>query len=139
MASIIDDIYDVYGTLDELKLFTDAIERWDISAIDQLPSYMKYFYQSLLDVYLEVERELGKIGKSYRFQYAIDEMKKLVRAYFEEAKWTYSGYAPTIEEYMKVALVSCAYMMLSITSLVGMGELTNGRYGWTWGKNFEFL
>ncbi|CAA2968925.1 (-)-germacrene D synthase-like [Olea europaea subsp. europaea] len=62
LTSIIDDIYDVYGTLDELKLFTDAIEMWDFSAVDQLLSKMKYFYKSLLDVYLEAEKELGKIG-----------------------------------------------------------------------------
>ncbi|CAA2990414.1 (-)-germacrene D synthase [Olea europaea subsp. europaea] len=131
MVSIIDDIYDVYGTLDELKLFTDAIEMWDFSAGDQLPSYMQYFYKSLLDVYLEAEKDLGKIGKSYRVHYSIDEMKKLVRAYFEEAKWTYNGYTPTLEEYMKVALVSSAYMMLSTTSLIGMGELvTKEAFDW---------
>ncbi|KAL4593838.1 hypothetical protein ACB092_M009800 [Castanea dentata] len=50
MASTIDDIYDAYGTYDELELFTDAIKRWDINRIDQLPEYMKLCYKALLDV-----------------------------------------------------------------------------------------
>lgn len=40
----------------------------------------------------------------------------------EEAEWCYSKYIPRMDEYMKLALVSGAYMMLSTTSLVGMME-----------------
>ncbi|KAK4484398.1 hypothetical protein RD792_006977 [Penstemon davidsonii] len=100
MASTIDDIYDVYGTLDELQLFTDAIQRWDVSALDQIPQYMRYCYQALLDVYAEAENELDKTGKSYCVNYAKEEMKKLVRAYYEEAKWLYNNHIPTMDEYV---------------------------------------
>ncbi|CAK9134282.1 unnamed protein product [Ilex paraguariensis] len=123
MTSIVDDIYDVYGTLEELVLFTDAIERWDISALDQLPEYMRLCYRALLDVYSEMEKEMAKQDKTYCVNYAKEAMKKLIRAYFQEAKWLNEGYVPTTEEYMEVALVSGAYMMLSTTSFVGMGEL----------------
>ncbi|KAF5948756.1 hypothetical protein HYC85_014713 [Camellia sinensis] len=70
LTSIIDDIYDVYGTLEELALFTDAIERWEISAIDQLPEYMKPCYQALLDIYNMIDEEMGRKGRSYRVHYA---------------------------------------------------------------------
>ncbi|KAF2284338.1 hypothetical protein GH714_020774 [Hevea brasiliensis] len=42
LLTTIDDIYDVYGTLDELELFTDAVQRWDVNAIEQLPDYMNW-------------------------------------------------------------------------------------------------
>lgn len=49
LITIIDDVYDVYGTLEELELFTDAVERWDVSALEQLPDYMKIYYHSLFN------------------------------------------------------------------------------------------
>ncbi|KAF8391450.1 hypothetical protein HHK36_023755 [Tetracentron sinense] len=123
MTSILDDIYDVYGTIEELQLFTEAIDRWDISAIDQLPEYMKVCYRALLDVYDEMEEEMTKEGRSYRVYYAKEQMKTQVGAYFVEAKWLHRGHIPTMEEYMHVALTSSGYPMLAITSFVGMGEI----------------
>ncbi|KAK7312915.1 hypothetical protein VNO77_37159 [Canavalia gladiata] len=121
MTSIIDDIYDVYGTLEELQLFTEAIKRWDISCMDSLPEYMKSCYQALLDVYAEIEQEMIKEGREFCLTYAKNEMKILVQAYFDEAKWYNSNYIPTLEEYMDVALVSSAYRMLTAIAFVGMG------------------
>ena len=98
MTSTMDDIYDAYGTFEELELFTEAIERfdtcklptfiicivcdtyirpgfifrWDINSIDHLPEYMKHFYVALLDVYKEIEEEMEKEGNQYRVQYAIE-------------------------------------------------------------------
>ncbi|XP_052178671.1 (-)-germacrene D synthase-like [Diospyros lotus] len=101
MMTIIDDIYDAYGTFEELALFTHAIEKWDVWATQQLPEYMRLCYEALLDVYNMIEEEMAKQGRSYIVDYAKLVMKKLVRAYFEEAKWFHQGYTPSTEEYMR--------------------------------------
>uniref|UniRef100_A0A2C9UWS1 Uncharacterized protein n=1 Tax=Manihot esculenta TaxID=3983 RepID=A0A2C9UWS1_MANES len=54
LLTTIDDIYDVYGTLDELELFTDAVQRWDVNAVEQLPDYMKICYLSLHNTINEI-------------------------------------------------------------------------------------
>ncbi|MCD7465299.1 hypothetical protein HAX54_001009 [Datura stramonium] len=58
MISVIDDTYDSYGTLNELVVFTDAVDRWDVSEVDRLPNYMKMIYTSLLDLFKEYETEI---------------------------------------------------------------------------------
>ncbi|KAL6316125.1 hypothetical protein AAG906_015955 [Vitis piasezkii] len=63
MTSILDDIYDAYGTPGELKLFIEAIER-------SASEYMKPSYVALFDVYKEIEEEMEKEGNQYRVHYA---------------------------------------------------------------------
>ncbi|XP_021287788.1 (+)-delta-cadinene synthase isozyme A [Herrania umbratica] len=130
MASIVDDTYDSYGTYDELILYTDAIERWDIKCIDELPDYMKISYKALLDVYEEMEQLLEQ-GKQYRVEYAKKAMIRLAQAYLLEAKWMHENYKPTFEEYKSNALPTSGYAMLAITAFVGMGDVvTQETFNW---------
>ncbi|KAK6774036.1 hypothetical protein RDI58_029275 [Solanum bulbocastanum] len=93
-----DDTYDTYGTLDELTLLTNAIERWNIDASEQLPPYMKITYHALLDVYNEIEKELRNENKSFFVNYSINE-------------------------YVKNGALSSTYHLLATTFLLGMGDV----------------
>ncbi|XP_056163102.1 (-)-germacrene D synthase-like [Syzygium oleosum] len=134
LISILDDIYDVYGTIEELVSFTEAIEKWSVDAMDGLPEYMQAYYKVLLDLYDEIGNELAMKGRSYRLVYAKEAMKKQARGYFDEAKWFHTGYTPTMEEYMPLALLTTGYEEIAITSLVGMGEVvTRDAFEWLLG------
>lgn len=65
-------------------------------------------------------------------------MKKSVRAYLQEALWFNKNYVPKMDEYMKVSLVSCGYLMLATTSVVGMGDLATKEV-FDWMKNEPFI
>ncbi|KAK1368317.1 (+)-delta-cadinene synthase [Heracleum sosnowskyi] len=133
LASVVDDIYDLYGTFEELLLFTDAIERWDTNALDLLPDYMKVCYQALLNTYSEMEKVLEEeAGRpSYRVEEAKNSFTRLAKAYLHEAKWFKESYFPTTEEYMNLALLSSGYGMMATNSFVGMGdEATREAFQW---------
>ncbi|KAM0058751.1 putative geranyl diphosphate diphosphatase [Helianthus debilis subsp. tardiflorus] len=66
---VIDDIYDTYGSYDDLVLFTEAIQRWDLNEMEQLPEYMKICFEALYntnnDICDKVMRERGFSVQSY--------------------------------------------------------------------------
>ncbi|KAJ8621940.1 hypothetical protein MRB53_030469 [Persea americana] len=134
LTSVMDDIYDVYGTMEELRVFTDAIQRWDQSAIDQLPDYIKVHFCTLLAAVEKFEEELTREGKSYRISYLKEAFKEVSKHYFIEMEWLNSGYSPTLEEYTSVALITGAYFMLTLVSYVGMGDIATKEV-FEWEKN----
>nr|QLC36837.1 terpene synthase 25 [Cannabis sativa] len=132
LTSITDDIYDAYGTIDELEILTQAMQRWDISYIDKLePEYLKTYYKAMLDSYEEFEKELKK-KEIYKLEYAKEEMKRMIRAYFEEARWLNQKYFPSLDEHLRVSYVTnCGNIMLIATSFVGMDDIvTNQTLQW---------
>ncbi|KAF8408838.1 hypothetical protein HHK36_004907 [Tetracentron sinense] len=132
IVSIIDDIFDVYGTLEELQLFNDAIQACDEGTMDQLPEYMKVCFRELENIFNETEKEMISEEKSYRLYYIKQEMQALVRAYFEEAQWFDTGYVPKLEEYFQVSLITSVYPLITVIQFAGMGEIaTKEAFNWT--------
>ncbi|KAM3216242.1 hypothetical protein P3L10_025683 [Capsicum annuum] len=131
-TSIMDDTYDTYGTLDELTLLMDAIERWNIDASEPLPSYMKIIYGYLLNTYNEIEKELAnenKIISNRLFQRGV--MKKVLRGYFQEAKWYHGKKVPTMEQYIKNGILTSGCRFIATIYCLGMGKVaTKDAFDW---------
>ncbi|KAF7125050.1 hypothetical protein RHSIM_Rhsim12G0119900 [Rhododendron simsii] len=124
MISILDDTYDAYGTYEELKCFTNAVQRWDMNAIDQLPNYMKPIYKALLNVHDEFYLEImAKKGINYSVEYLEEAYKEVVRCYDVETEWLKKGYVQTMEEHLANALVTITSPLLTTAAFVGMGEI----------------
>jgi hypothetical protein len=123
IVSVLDDTYDLYGTIEELQIFTDAIQRMDLNAVDELPEYMKYLYRLLLNMFDECDQELIKEGFSYNTSYTRDAFKELARGCLVEEEWCRKKHVPTVDEYVRNGLITSAYTAVVMSSFLGMGEL----------------
>ncbi|KAJ4981113.1 hypothetical protein NE237_031950 [Protea cynaroides] len=106
LLTVIDDIYDVYGSLDELELFTHAVDRWDVKAVEELPNYMKSCYLALLNFGNGVVYDAQTDHGLNILPYVKKEWTNLCRAYLVEARWFYEGYTPGLDEYLANAWIS---------------------------------
>ncbi|XP_062013362.1 (3S,6E)-nerolidol synthase 1 [Rosa rugosa] len=119
---LIDDIFDVNGTLDELILFTEAVNRWDITAIDHLPDYMKICLKALDDITNEFSYKVYKRHGWNPLQYLKKMWASLCNAFLVEAKWFASGKLPKSEEYLKNGIVSSGVIVIVVHFLFLLGQ-----------------
>ncbi|KAF6154360.1 hypothetical protein GIB67_026816 [Kingdonia uniflora] len=114
LITTIDDVYDVYGSLKELELFTDAVERWDIKRVEKLPRCMKICFLALYNttnqMVYDILREQGVDMSPYLKKAWAD----LCKAYLVEAEWYYNGYKPTLEEYLNNAWISISAPLILV-------------------------
>ncbi|KAM3359804.1 vetispiradiene synthase 2-like [Capsicum galapagoense] len=134
MISVIDDTYDSYGTLNELVVFTEAVDRWDVSEVGKLPKYMKTIYTSLLDLFKEYESEIKEQDRFNGVSYVKNAMKEIVRSYCIEAEWFLKGKIPSFKEYLTNALITGTYYLLAPASLLGMRSASKEAFDWIMSK-----
>eukprot|EP00253_Pinus_taeda_P014647 PITA_14647 len=118
LGIVLDDIYDTFGTMEELELFTAAIKRWDPSAREFLPEYMKGIYMVFYDCVNQMAREAEKSQGRDTLTYARNTWEAVFDAFLEEAKWMSSGYIPTFEEYLENGKVSFGYRAATLQPIL---------------------
>ncbi|VYS49681.1 unnamed protein product [Arabidopsis thaliana] len=122
LVYVIDDIFDVYGELEELTIFTRVVERWDHKGLKTLPKYMRVCFEALDMITTEISMKIYK-SHGWNPTYALRQSwASLCKAFLVEAKWFNSGYLPTTEEYMKNGVVSSGVHLVMLHAYILLGE-----------------
>ncbi|KAI3687968.1 hypothetical protein L1987_81673 [Smallanthus sonchifolius] len=113
MITTIDDVYDVYGTLQELEQFTNVMNSWDANAIKELPHYMQICFLAFYNAINEMSYNVLANESVFILPYFQKAWQDLSHSYIIEARWFSSGYTPTFEEF-----VNNAYMSIGIMPII---------------------
>ncbi|KAM3399393.1 hypothetical protein ACQJBY_004659 [Aegilops geniculata] len=134
LASLLDDTYDTYATLEDSQKLNVAIQRWDMGVIPLLPDYLKKYYARVMDTFKEIEDEL-KPDDKYRMSYCRKGFQTLSSYYLQEAEWFHHNYMPRFQEQVNVSVITSGSTTLSVGLLVGMGdEANNEAFEWAIGR-----
>ncbi|XP_028808412.1 probable terpene synthase 11 [Neltuma alba] len=119
---VMDDIFDSFGSLDELVLFTEAIRRWDLDAMEGLPEYMKICYMALYnttnEIAYRIQKDHGLTVVAHLKRTWID----IFEAFFEEAKWFNREHVPSFEEYLENGVTSAGSYMALVHAFFLIGD-----------------
>ncbi|CAI9280139.1 unnamed protein product [Lactuca saligna] len=123
---VIDDIFDTYGSYDDLVLFTKAIQRWDMQEIEQLPEYMKICYMALYNTTNEICYEILKEHGLNVLPFLRKTWIEMVEAFMVEAEWVKRGTEPNLKDYIENGVKTAGtYMALvHLFFLIGEGVTT---------------
>nr|ACC94157.1 alpha-farnesene synthase [Pyrus pyrifolia] len=117
LVLIIDDVYDIYGSEEELKHFTNAVDRWDSRETEQLPECMKMCFQVLYNTTCEIAHE---IEKDNGWNQVLPQLTKVwadfCKALLVEAEWYNKSHIPTLEEYLRNGCDSSSVSILLVHS-----------------------
>ncbi|CDP10867.1 unnamed protein product [Coffea canephora] len=134
LSTIFDGTYDAYGTLDELKVLTGAIDRWDASEMDRLSDNMRTCRVALLNVTDGLDKELSKQGRLYASEQYKEEWKIYTKGMYNESRWFIKRDLSAYPEYFSNGMVtSLAFLIFIIgKALVNVQKKTGSRDVFDW-------
>nr|I1ZHA5.1 RecName: Full=Sesquiterpene synthase Cad; AltName: Full=Beta-cadinene synthase; Short=Cf-Cad [Chamaecyparis formosensis]AFJ23663.1 beta-cadinene synthase [Chamaecyparis formosensis] len=118
LITLLDDIFDTYGTIDELVPFATALIKWDMSIMNHLPEYMKTCFQFAYKTYMEIATEAEKIHGPCVQKWMHDTWKTIILAQLQDAEWIANNYLPSLTEYLESSVPSTTVPVLSLFSML---------------------
>ncbi|XP_057488926.1 (-)-alpha-terpineol synthase-like isoform X3 [Actinidia eriantha] len=94
------------------------MSRWDLSEMEYLPAYMKICFLALFNSINEMGYDTLKEQGVHIIPYLQKMWADLCKSYLVEAKWYYSRYTPSFEEYMNNAWISISASVMLAHSYV---------------------
>ncbi|CAK7349970.1 unnamed protein product [Dovyalis caffra] len=125
LLSTLDDIYDIYGSLAGLKIFTDAVERWDTNEVETLPRSMKVFFLALYNTIDEIAHHIKKEQGYNIIPHQRKMWADLCKAFLLEAQWSLNKFTPTFKEYIDNAWLSSSASVILLNAYILITENIN--------------
>ncbi|XP_022845588.1 alpha-farnesene synthase-like [Olea europaea var. sylvestris] len=120
---IIDGVYDIYGSIEELECFTRDVNRWNHTEIQQLPEAIRRCFFALYDTTNDMDLQIRhEKGWNSVLSYLKKGWADFCQALHVEAKWYHTGHTPRLWEYLDNGWISSSGPLLSLVVLFGVGE-----------------
>ncbi|KAK3433160.1 hypothetical protein EUGRSUZ_D00680 [Eucalyptus grandis] len=113
IVTVADDFFDMEGSLEDLEKLTNAVQRWDGEG---LSGHAETIFKALVDLVTDFRAKCFKqSGKDIKKNLQ-DIWSETFHSWLMEAKWSRSGGAPTMQEYLDVGMTSIATHILVLPS-----------------------
>ncbi|KAL3741886.1 hypothetical protein ACJRO7_017372 [Eucalyptus globulus] len=113
IITVADDFFDMEGSLEDLEKLTNAVQRWDGEG---LSGHAKTIFKALVDLVTDFRVKCFKqSGKDIKKNLQ-DIWGETFHSWLMEAKWSRSGGAPPMQEYLDVGMTSIATHILVLPS-----------------------
>uniref|UniRef100_A0A8R7PP68 Uncharacterized protein n=2 Tax=Triticum urartu TaxID=4572 RepID=A0A8R7PP68_TRIUA len=119
LITTVDDTYDIHATIDDCRKLHEAIQRWDESAVDILPEYLKRLYMELLITFKNIEDEVPA-NVDYNVSYLRKAFQNHVSGYLQEAEWSHNNHWPKFEDQVNLTSLTIGGPTLSLSVIAGV-------------------
>ncbi|KAM7502391.1 hypothetical protein LguiB_001295 [Lonicera macranthoides] len=122
LTTVVDDFFDVGGSIEELLNLIHLVEKWDINIeSDCCSEHVRIIFSALRGVICEIEDRAfiyqGRSVTSHIAEIWLDLLKSMLR----ETEWSSDRYVPSMDEYMENAYVSFAIGPIVLPTLYLVG------------------